>query len=667
MRTNTGALKETIEEAVQKPAGFAYRRDIDGLRAIAVIGVVLFHLDPAYVPGGFLGVDVFFVISGYLITGIIRRGIDLETFSLRRFYEKRITRLMPALLVVTICVSAFAWQWMWPSDFKDFSKSVKYVFLSLANVHFLKESEDYFGPEAINLPMLHTWSLAVEEQYYLIFPLLLVVLKKRFSWEKGVVNAMWILFVLSLGACVLQGMNRPMAAFFLLPYRGWELLVGSLLALGGFRQPSRVQSVIAGIAGVLLIAASFIFISDRNFTPGLMAVPVCLGAALLIFSGREQSNFICAALSWRPLVWTGLVSYSLYLWHWPLIVFADRFFPFRGVAAHGTILVASAVLAWLSWRFVEQPFRVRGRFNGRRIFGSWALITVAAILFAVLIRKQDGVPGRFPNEVVEMLGYAKPKNPYKVQEEETYNGGISVIYGDRTAIPHIALWGDSHAEALLPALDEMGISTGKSLLIYKLPAQVPVPDFVLANGEGARREDFTRTAWKEIMSDGELKTVVLHARWSWPIWGCEIGEAAVNQRFVGISFKNRGELTRYYGIHLKRVIDGLLAAGKRVVVIYPVPELATHATRHLAYDLNRGRELTRRIPCEDYIARNSAILKVLDSYPETPRLLKIRPADVLLKDRKVMISKNGKPVYRDTNHLSAPGSALLKESLEPIF
>jgi len=214
---------------MNSPPTGGYRRDIDGLRAIAILGVVIFHLDERLLPGGFLGVDVFFVISGYLISGIIQRRMAAGDFSFAGFFERRIRRLMPALFVLITVVSVPCLIWMWPADLKEYARSVKYVVLPLANVHFLNTLGDYFNQGASKSPLLHAWSLAVEEQFYLIFPAVMLLLN-RLGNRKAELGCLWLAGVASLGLCVWRGMSDPMECFFLLPYRAWEFLAGVLLA-----------------------------------------------------------------------------------------------------------------------------------------------------------------------------------------------------------------------------------------------------------------------------------------------------------------------------------------------------------------------------------------------------------------------------------------------------
>lgn len=310
-----------------------YRRELDGLRAVAVVPVILYHLGVPGVAGGFVGVDVFFVLSGFFITRQIAYDLDLGAFSLLAFYDRRIRRLFPALVAMLLCSTVLAFLLLLPHDLERFGSTLAAAALSVSNVQLWRMA-DYFAPAAETLPLLHTWSLAVEEQFYIAFPLLMAAI-----WRLGSRRCIAIvaaITALSLALSIWGVWTRPAASFYLLPTRAWELSLGSLLALGAV-PPPRNEDVrrLAATVGLLAILAAVVTFSARTPTPGLSALLPCLGCALVVWSGEGREASTCAPstvmrspvmalLCAPPVVFTGLVSYSLYLWHWPIIVFVRQ-------------------------------------------------------------------------------------------------------------------------------------------------------------------------------------------------------------------------------------------------------------------------------------------------------------------------------------------------------
>ena len=334
----------------------AYRADIDGLRALAIVPVLLFHVAAPGFHGGFVGVDVFFVISGYLITGIVAREVAAGRFSLLDFYRRRALRIFPALFVMLAVYAAVAYATLLPGELAAFAKSMLATALFSSNFYF-HQSSGYFAPAAHAMPLLHTWSLAVEEQFYLVWPLLLMLLAHR--TRHAAVGLAAVLAALSFGAAAWGVSHDPAGSFYLSHARAWELLIGALLVW----LPPRVlvhrglRELTAGL-GLAAILVAVKFFNQGTPFPGPMALLPVLGAAAIIAAGAAGPTAVGRVLSLRPLVFIGRVSFSLYLWHWPLIVFAQTALFLEQTAAVRMLLVLlSFGLAVLSWRFVETPFR----------------------------------------------------------------------------------------------------------------------------------------------------------------------------------------------------------------------------------------------------------------------------------------------------------------------
>ena len=342
-----------------------YRREIDGLRALAVLPVILFHAGFQTFSGGFVGVDVFFVISGYLITSIILTEKQQGTFTLLGFYERRARRILPALFVVMFACLPFAWLWMLPSDIKDFSKSLVAVSTFASNILFWRES-GYFNTAAELKPLLHTWSLAVEEQYYVLFPIFLLI-----TWRLGkrwIVSIFVVVAVISLAVAHWGSFYQPQATFYLLPTRGWELLIGVIIAFYLFAKTDietttekfdKSVSQLGSLIGLLLIACA-IFAFDKNTPfPSAYALMPTIGTAFIILFATPQT-LVGKFLGSKLLVGVGLISYSAYLWHQPLFAFARH----SSISKPSPTLLLSLsiialTLAYISWKYIEMPFRNR--------------------------------------------------------------------------------------------------------------------------------------------------------------------------------------------------------------------------------------------------------------------------------------------------------------------
>lgn len=373
----------SLPAATDAVAHAKYRPDIDGLRAVAVLPVLFYHLGISLAPGGFVGVDVFFVISGYLITSLISAEMHQGTYSITNFYVRRARRIFPALFVMCAVTALFVLLFGLPSDAKRFSSALAAATLFGSNIYFYLTA-DYFAAAAETQPLLHTWSLAVEEQFYIFFPLILLLVRRYFGQRERLI--MVALALLSLGASIWLVRADQAGAFYLLQSRAWELLLGGLLALGVFPAiQSRLLAGVLGLVGLALIAGSVLLYREDMPFPGLAALAPCIGAALLIQTGKDASLLTAQALSLGPVRFIGLISYSLYLWHWPVAVIS-RYVAFwygwdPDLKLHKlAVLALSFAAAILSWYFVERPFRQRPY-----RLGSTAILSASAATMALLV------------------------------------------------------------------------------------------------------------------------------------------------------------------------------------------------------------------------------------------------------------------------------------------
>lgn len=439
--------------------GLSYRGDIDGLRAIAVLSVFAFHLRTELFRGGYVGVDVFFVISGYLISAIIMKDIAAGTFSIVSFYEKRIRRIFPALAVTLIGSAVLAYLCLLPAEFVDFSKSLLAALFSASNFYFWKHS-GYFSAPSETEPLIHTWSLAVEEQFYIFLPIFLILAHRYFprKLRLSVGLIAGVSFVLSAISVV----SHPTAAFYLAPTRGWELLLGVLVSLDAFPniEGEFARSAVA-LCGIGLISLAVFGLSPTTPFPGLAALLPCGGTALVIAAGKSGSSQIARALSFKPLAFIGLISYSLYLWHWPIIVFQGmESVLIKGVSAHVAKLLCIAlsfVFATLSWKYVEQPFRTKQKHVSRagvlRAASAMAVLVTAVGLIGLVSR---GLPLRYPVSALGVASYLNYDASEYVRDGSCFiSSGYTISDFDTAKClhqdpskKHFLLLGDSHAAHL---------------------------------------------------------------------------------------------------------------------------------------------------------------------------------------------------------------------------
>jgi peptidoglycan/LPS O-acetylase OafA/YrhL len=489
------------------PPSDRYRSDIDGLRAIAVMLVVNFHGFPEALRGGFIGVDIFFVISGFLITGIIARELGGERFSLVTFYNRRIRRIFPALIVVLCAVLVLGWFWMLPAPYAALSGDVAASAAFAANIALLLQS-GYFDIESAKKPLLHLWSLGIEEQFYLFWPLILM-LAARLRWSllwvaAGIGGASFVLNVALIG-------SDPVATFYLPFTRAWELLAGALLACAWNRiDQSEAASNRRAIAGVVLIVAAAAVLNVHRAFPGWWAVLPVAGSALLLSAPASWINR--RLLSWRPAVWIGLISYPLYLWHWPLLVMAGiiKFAPPTDIQRE-LILLGSALLAWGTFRFIERPFRF-GRpvpFKAASLATAMALVAIAG----VVVFQARGFDFRLPSEIRAMADVPEQTAQWRVHRcllDLTHETVFADDCADRDRRPLLLVWGDSTAGALMPGLRKAQETRGFGIAQFTASSCVPIINAEILTAPGCRANNDSVLAMAAKL---QPDIVLLHGTW----------------------------------------------------------------------------------------------------------------------------------------------------------
>ena len=652
-------------------SGLTYRADIDGLRAVAVLAVVLFHAGIAPFSGGFVGVDVFFVISGYLITGLIMKDAAGGRFSIGGFYERRIRRIFPALFATLFGVLAAGAVVLLPDDYFDLGNTAIGATFFAANFVFAKEL-GYFGSAAELSPLLHTWSLAVEEQFYIVYPLLLMLVVRRWAGRFGLV--LWVLLLGSLAYSAWAVGAAPRAAFFLFPSRAWELLLGAVIAVGAVPVTERRElREAAGVLGLGLIGWSVFAFSEATPFPGTAALVPALGTGLVIAAGVGTT--VARVLAWRPVVFVGLISYSLYLWHWPLLVLARQVVvtPHLPAGITAVVLAAALALAVLSWRFVEQPFR-RGRFRGwprARLFRTAGATMAAALVAGLAVTWGDGIPARLPADV---MAIANARHDYSEEgrrcmvDKAAVAAGTLCDLGAGDGPPSFMVWGDSHAGALLPGLDAAARAVGRRGLFAGNSACPPLRGVDPPAADAPDCRAFNEAVLAAVAANDALETVVLAARWAIYAEGTRYGDET-GPPMVLADGSDRDSRAVFAG-GLERLVAALRAAGKDVVIVGPVPEVGRDVPTVLAKALlgvGAAGAADVAPSLAAFEARQAFVLPTLAALAADSGARLVWPHETLCRAGICAVEKLGRPLYSDDDHLAASAAVELATMFGQIF
>ena len=659
--------------AAQEPAGHggaAYRADIDGLRAVAVISVILYHGGIRGLSGGFVGVDVFFVISGFLISSIIFRQLDQGRFSLATFYERRVRRIAPALGVVLLACTAVAVPTLLPPDLLRFCKSLVATLLFGSNIYFWQTS-GYFDTAASTKPLLHTWSLAIEEQFYLVFPLASLLVARY--WVRGRSRFFLGVLLLSLAACVIVTRRSPDAAFYMPVTRGWELLVGVMLSCWGMPAiRSRELRTALSAAGLGAIVAAVLLFTPATPFPGAAALLPTLGTALVIAVNRSDDPLAGRLLTLPPVVLTGRMSYSLYLWHWPVFVF------FRQLAAREPRpleLVALVIFIFgvsaASWRFVEEPARrLRGGIPYGTLLRGLVAIAIVLMLAGAGGWASDGFAFLQRPEVNRYLAGVRDGNPARAR---CFSPGITLLergapcrLGPDSVPPTFVVWGDSHANALMPVFaalaDEQhtgGIFTGAS-------GCIPLLDVRRID----RRDDCARLGDSVVALVGRrhLRDVILGAYWSVYTDGWEIEPPPPQPLIAAADPGDTSSPHTVFARALARTIDALRAQGARVWIIEQAPTQPREVPAWLATVAKRGGDPTALgRSASDHRVRQRFVAGTFRRLADGRTVRLVDPADLLCASGRCVTSLDGRSLYIDYRHLSTFGAMQLRDFFRPMF
>ncbi len=635
-----------------------YRPDIDGLRAIAVLLVLIFHfrLVPA-VTGGFTGVDVFFVISGFLITSIIRAALADSTFDLRGFYVARVRRLAPAL-IATLAITAMAGALLlFPADLRELMNQILASQAYVANIYYWR-SVNYFGLSSDDVFLLHTWSLAVEEQFYLFYPLLLIVLARTTRRRFWVAVALLALASFALNAILVR--TKPEADFYLLPTRAWELLIGAIATQFDKIIRNRHLLNVSAFLGLGLIALGATVYRSSMAFPGFFALMPTLGAALLLGSGSTAPMLAHRMMSVQPLRYVGKISYPLYLVHWPIIVF------FRFATGSPSpwpmrlgMFVASFAMAGVIYHFVETPVRNR-RFlaTSKRLLATYGVALAGSVALFLTTSATQGWPQRFPPESVRLAGFESDRTEPLSQCE--YAGRAPSAFmkpcriGKADVAPEWLVFGDSHAWASHDAFDQWLAKEGRAGVFVFRHSCMPVSDLHLLGDDGQCR-DFNDKAMAFLHDQPAIRSVLLVSTWRQPA-----EQRVSTDEHLKLDKAAALELFRQrFAATVARIHD----MGRRVYIWEPVPGARKNVPAALARANLHGTpaeiDFSKAEYLRDFAYFFGDVRENAGNIDGT-----FSPADVLCPGASCVTEVNGDPVYFDNSHLTRSSAGLIAGMLE---
>ena len=651
-----------------------YRPDVDGLRAIAVLSVVVYHMRESILPGGFTGVDIFFVISGYLITGLIAKELATNEFSIARFYVRRAKRILPALFTVLLVTTLLSLVLLVPSEIRALGRTLGATAAFISNIVFWQDI-DYFDVGAHRKPLLHTWSLAVEEQFYVIWPILLMLIARiKPLLRPAVAIGIGLSFLLSCYAAL----EHPPSAFFLLPSRAWELLAGAALALGFVPTPRTEQSRnVAAVTGLALIAIGVSRLDSTSAFPGWNALWPCLGALLIIAAGETGSNAVRRfVLERRPVIFIGLISYSLYLWHWPLLVLAR-------IAGRGaldllpaTVIVAIAIgLSILTWHFIERPFRAGAHTPAATpVLVRYAMASLAMIAVGVVLQRPNGVERFASPEIIRADRARFETNPLSASCLR-WQADRSELPGDECVSPiehgnrRVVLWGDSHADAVAPAFVESfkGDFAVHQLTMAGCPPLVDV-HVTSATTDYEPCEIHNRKVLEYATTDSRVEAVVLSARWPLYTDVARFGDdpGPIVYLLDGHDSPSIESFRKAFTKGLSATLDALVKANRRVIVLGTIPAVGFNVPECIARNY---MPFSSRRDCRPEL---DAVRTQL-AYAETeiqrqtsnrPGVCAVYPVRAICPDGGCITEHDGKILYANDDHLSLAGALYLSNWLD---
>ena len=659
-----------------------YRADVDGLRAIAVLSVLGFHAFPTLFPSGFIGVDVFFVISGYLISSIIFKGLIEKRFSFLEFYSRRIKRIFPALLLVLMTSFIVAWFVLLPNELKELGKHIAAGAGFSSNFVLLSES-GYFDNSADTKPLLHLWSLGIEEQFYLVWPFLLYL-----AWraKKNFLLVISALLIISFALNVGRIHHHAISVFYNPQSRFWELLIGAALAglmleksilytwLNSPKHAHHMTKNALSFCGTVLLALGYFLLTKDKRFPGWWALLPTLGAALMIAAGSRAwlNRFV---LSNRLLVWIGLISFPLYLWHWPLLSFArimqnETPSPEIRVAA----LLLSVVLAWLTFVMLEKPIRHGRRHDVTAKELAHFELKKPAILMLLML-----LIGLFGYHAYSRDGYRFRAGFKKFEQQNNgFNWDDAAKYANaaKDDPPHftrdVVLIGDSHAQAIFGGFSELFKKHNTRLQLRAGAACPPFYDLIVQHiGHEEECKDVMNGFLEESIKDDAIKTVILTSRGPLYLTGQGFGDGDAISLKIKSKFakaKSDGDYTDVFSDAMTRTLSMLTNANKKIIFMVDAPEMGFAPETCVdvrPFKLIDNKKSTCGISREIFDKRNAGYLKIIAAHAQAfPKVKFLYPSKHLCDDQFCYAKKDGIIFYRDDDHLSYEGGLRMGQLFE---
>lgn len=646
-----------------------YRPEVDGLRAVAVLPVVFFHGGFDTFAGGFVGVDVFFVISGYLITTILLREMRTGSFSFRRFYERRARRILPALSAMLVVVIPLSWFTLTPLQFRNLAQAIGATNLFSANVLYWRES-GYFDEESEANPLLHTWSLAIEEQFYLVFPVVLLIvvklaLRARKSDQVAVLATMGAIIAASYLWMEWWLRRDPVGNFFLAPGRIWELLIGSVCAVILLDFKVRRSAAASALGLVAILWSVFTFDEGTAFPSAAALLPVVGTALIILFT--DDSTITGRLLSLKPLVWIGLISYSVYLWHQPLFVFARLGRQNRTTELEILGLAALAlVIGYLSYRFVEQPFRKPKSEILRSQKGIFAL-AAASILFFIGVagigQVTNGVPQRF-DLTANQSGYIETStswSPVRQECQAQVGGGNArtyaeaCIFGNEDVEPRTVLFGDSHGAELGWELGQELGQDGQSLRLLGFGGCGPLDDVSRAGSLRQNCAEWSAEMFDEIRADDSIDTVVVAFKVMFHLRGTN------RANYPDLPPERDPALDELMRANTLEVVNGIVESGKDVIFVMQAPETPRRTQPTVYHFMDDDDTRIEGVPRSWWELRSAPAAELAADFH--PSVVVIDPADSLCDASTCYQGRDGIAWYRDDNHMTLPAANMVANEI----
>jgi len=669
-----------------------YRPEIDGLRAIAVVSVMFYHAQITLFghqtfKGGFIGVDIFFVISGYLITSIILKElITTGDFSFKKFYERRTRRILPALLFVMLASLPFAWKYLLPISLVDFSKSVLYSLGFSSNFFFHFSGLDYASENALIKPFLHTWSLSVEEQYYILFPIVFLITFRHF--KKYLLHILIFGLIISLGLADWGSKNYPSFNFYVLPTRGWELIAGSLLAYfeinQGKRSEIQILNQILPTLGLFLIVHSIIFFKDDMFHPSFYTISPIIGVCLIIWFSNKKDDLITQILSFKPIVGIGLISYSLYMWHYPIFAFARIKGGMQSQYDKFGWIILTLILSIISFYLIEKPARDKNK-SFKILISFITIIIVIITTFSLFVLKTKGFEKRIPEIIKKNIRIQTEWNILKDEKGIYCYDRIRGCVFNKKNNNNIVLVGDSHAGSISNQLKEQliennygfvtSLKKGCNFILNlnrvkknKLRSRIRCDEKM----QNQRLEFINEFNSSIIVLLGRLPLVLEEDRFN-NLEGAYEGEMSDFLQNKDNSLNTKKDRKSAIFDNYRLTVQKLINNGHKIILVYPIPEVGWNVPYKLFNSMPRNNlnEIKSYLSVKNFITtsyqvykdRTKSSFELLDSI-KGGNIYRVYPhklfCGTLIKDR--CITHDDKDIfYADDDHPSLKGAEMINK------